>query len=260
MNENSNEWTVTDLELFHDEELDASRTERLAHALRHDHQLRSRLADLRRLDDTVRAALHQPRPARRRVPTLYRAVPIAACLVLLAGITAWFTAIPAFHGHSHTPRRAAGAPEYDPIRIVFSIPVSTVRNRTAPAPAPGSRDTDFLTRLNEALAQGHLAEAMELTRDAKPDRRRLAYARLGEVLRSAQVAEMILDRLEPQEQLAVCRQWAAEPSLRPVVFTRLRRFAEVPAVSEQVASLVTDLSTTPALRTWLRSYQLVRPS
>jgi hypothetical protein len=92
---------------------------------------------------------------------------------------------------------------------------------------------------------------------ASKDERGLAYRYIGELLRSAQLAEELLDRLTPREQVTVCGEWAREPGLRPVVFTRLRRLSQDPGLSEDVQVLVTRLAREPTLRSWLFGYQLV---
>ncbi|MGB2987170.1 MAG: hypothetical protein WBE26_14970 [Phycisphaerae bacterium] len=275
-------WTTEDLELYRDEELDPVRRSELNEALRRDPGLRDRLATVRRVDDMLRSALVDEIPARssRLRFMLHRSTRVlaAACLLIAVTTALWFA-----FGHGSAPAiRVAqeegeiqpGQPaelEYKPIRVVFSLPIrrKTREASNQPALAPDTEERtqlasaamygnrDFLVRLHHVLGAGQIDETLGLLNGASDDQRAVAYRHMGEMLRSALVAEQILDRLSSGEQLAVCRQWAREPGLRAVVFTRLRRFSKEPELSDKVQVLVARFARDPVLLPWLRGYQLV---
>jgi hypothetical protein len=270
-------WTTEDLELLRDEELDATRRDELSEDLRRDPALRERLATVYRVDDALRVALTEPDSTAHRWlgGTLSRSRFILAAASLLLAVTAvaWYAVLrPSSHsrnladGVGKEQRQSAEAVEYEPIRVVFSLPVQPTRQdarstQTVMAdrheqPARPARG-GFLARLNDALRTEQIQEALSLLDGASKNERGLAYRYIGELLRSAQLAEELLDRLTPQEQVTVCGEWAREPGLRPVVFTRLRRLSQDPGLSEDVQVLVTKLAREPTLRSWLLGYQLV---
>jgi hypothetical protein len=161
-------------------------------------------------------------------------------------------------------------PEYYPIRVVFSCPVRTVSRQTGDDQDARStleagrkvvtvamrEDTDFLLQLGRALGAGRIEETLDLLSEASDDQRAAGYRYMGELVRSASVAEQILDRLSPQEQVAVCGQWARKPMVRPVAFDRLRLLSTQAELSEEVRVVVSKLAEDPTLRSWLRSYRL----
>jgi hypothetical protein len=82
-------WTTLDLELFHDEQLDADRVTELSDDLRQHAALRARLATVRRLDDAMTAALAQPRTASSwKINTRVLHYAAAACV---QGRCAWYS-------------------------------------------------------------------------------------------------------------------------------------------------------------------------
>ena len=276
-------WSTRELELYHDEELEPAQRSKLSEALRRDPELRERLATVRRVDDLLGAALADDAPAARRPLRLVfsRSVPVAAAAGVLIAVTAaaWFTVKQWPHGEIQVAQDAnqrssdlAGQPEYRPIRVVFSLPIGTA------SPEPAGRagttakaetnsvlvvaavrdDASFVARLDRMLKTGRIQEALDLLEGASDNQRAVAYRRMGELLRSAYVAEQILDRLSPREQLAVCRQWARQPQVRPTAFDRLRRFSRQPGLSGDVQVVVAELAKDPELATWLHGYQLIR--
>lgn len=257
-----NHWTALDLELFHDGQLDPERMSTLSEDLLRDPNLRDQMALVRRVDAAARAALLQPRPAAGFFPALIgRAVPICASALLLI-IVAWT----AFTRHAQEPRipgPAAAAPFHPAARIVFSLPLSAERRsdkKSAAASLPSRSSPDqriFLGRLDRALAAGRIDEALEVLAGVTADQRRVGYRHMVDLLQSAQVAELILNQLEPKEQLAVCSDWASQPAIRPLVFGRLRRLAEEPAIAGEVQAVVAELAADPALRAWVHGYQLL---
>lgn len=277
MSPNTECWTTRDLELYHDGELDHEKRSALGDALRRDPELRERFATVCRVDDELRAAFISEQAARhhgRRVLRPFaRNVLAAACLLAAAGLTWWFASsqrpwrqtalVKDVHpGDSNT----APESEYHAIRVVLSLPVDSTlvqavtEQGVEPLPASATTASEevprFLARLNHALVEGRIEDTLDLLDGASRTQRTVAYRHLGELLRSAYVAEQILDRLSPQEQLAVCSLWAHEPVVQPIVFERLRRFSREPELSNDVRSIVTKLARDPRLRPWLRGYQL----
>jgi hypothetical protein len=76
-------------------------------------------------------------------------------------------------------------------------------------------------------------------------------------LRSASLAEQILNRLSPEEQIQVCGHWAREPAVQSVAFSRLRRFSTEPSLSKDVRVVLDRLAQNPALQSWVRGYRLL---
>ncbi len=282
MSRKTKTWTTQDLELYHDEELEPAQRSKLSDALRRDPELRERLATVRRVDDLLGAALvDDVRTARRPLRLVFsRSVPVAAAAGVLIAVTAaaWFSVkhwphgeIPVAQNANQRPSDLAGQPEYRPIRVVFSLPIGTASPKPAGRPATTTRtktnsvvavaavrdDASFVARLDRMLKIGRIQEALELLEGASDNQRAVAYRRMGQLLRSAYVAEQILDRLSPREQLAVCRQWARQPLVRPTAFDRLRRFSRQPGLSGDVQVVVTELAKDPELGTWLYGYQLI---
>lgn len=278
-------WTTPDLELYHDEELDAARRVELSDALRRSPDLRERLSTVRRVDDLVRCALVREFPARpsERRQVLYRIAMLGAVACVLAAVIAsvWLAVQRRAARTVEVVERAAPLrledpvePEYEAIRVVLSVPIRARPARTVDEPAQppdapayaevASVVTDqrvvLLTRLEAALANRRIEEAIKLLDDASGSQRATAYRYLGQLLGSALVAREILDRLSAREQLAACREWAHEPARRPVVFARLRRLSKESDLAEDVRVLVAKLAEDPRLRSWIRGYQLAPPS
>lgn len=270
-------WTTEDLERLRDEELDATRRDELNEDLRRDPALRERLATVYRVDDALRVGLTEPdSTAHRHVGSTWsrsRFILAAASLLLAVTAVAWYAVLrPSSHsrnladGVGTEQHQVVEAVAYEPIRVVFSLPVHATRQDT-PGPQTVTAErreqpdrsarSGFLARLKNALRTEQIQEALGLLDGASKDERGLAYRYIGELLRSAQLAEELLDRLAPREQVTVCGEWAREPGLRPVVFTRLRRLSQDPGLSEDVQVLVTRLAREPTLRSWLLGYQLV---
>jgi hypothetical protein len=259
MTKRRHNWTTLDLELFHDEQLDADRVTELSDDLRQHAALRARLATVRRLDDAMTAALAQPRTASSwKINTRVLHYAAAACVGVFAVAIGW-SWLSRPRGDFHAiPEIAQATPRS--VRVVLSLPLpGEPEPNLQQASAIGSAQEEklFLTRLGGALSSGRIEEALGLLGGAAPAQRRLGYRYLGEVLQSAQVAEEVLDSLNTEEQIAVCGDWAFEPAIRPAVFERLRRLSRDPALAEKLRGLVAELSSQPALRSWLQSYQLL---
>jgi len=79
---------------------------------------------------------------------------------------------------------------------------------------------------------------------------------LGRALRSADAARDALALMPAAEQLAACRLWAAEPSLRPIAFERLSVLSMHPTVADDVRRAARSMASDPSLTPWLRSYGL----
>ena len=255
-------WTTHELELFNDDQLDPRRASALTADLRRDPALRMRYGEARRIDEVMRAALHRPRPVLPMLgaPAVRPAV-AAASVLLSIGAGAWFMASKIDHRLMQSPGpTATTAPPS--VRIVFSLPVRSVRSvpaqdahvkRTAERT---NRTWNGLSQVRNRIRAGRVNEAVDFLAGASPEQRRLGYRYLGELIQSAQVAESILDKLSPEEQAAVCGEWALEPALRPTVFERLRRLSEDPLVSDTMRSVLAELAADPALRAWVRGYRL----
>ncbi len=276
------QWTTEDLELYHDDELNAAQRSELNEALRCDPGLRDRLATVRRVDDMLRGALLDETPRRRSRARLmlYGPTRVLAAACLLIAVTAiwWFAVhrraasrIEVVQEVGPTQLDQAAEAGYRPIRIVLSLPIrrAPVENVDKPVytidaevgahamTAALRADRSFLARMDRAFSAGDIQNTLDLLDGASDDQRTAAYQHMGELLRSAYVAEQILDRLSPREQLAVCNHWAKEPSLRPVVFSRVERFSKQPELSDSVQALIAGFAENPTLLTWLRGYQLI---
>lgn len=276
MNEERTHWTTEDLELYHDGELDAARRAELAGALRRDPALRERYGVVCRVDDNLLAAFLAQQVEHRRLPrtiSLLRSpAAVAACLLFAAVLTGWY----AFSGRIpdgksqedlYAEADADIEPPYEAVRIVFSLPVraqpqaSAVTredNDTVLESASGLIDaTTFVERIDSVLKGGHDEDALALLDGASQGQRQAVYRHLGGLIRSAEAAERVLDRLSREEQLAACKEWAREPGMRTTAFARLRRLSGEPELAGDVRSVVAGLSREPQLLPWLRSYQLI---
>ncbi|MCH8243252.1 MAG: hypothetical protein IH897_11680 [Planctomycetes bacterium] len=292
MNEKDQPWTTRDLELFHDDELDDRKLDAMSDALRRDPALRDRLVSVRNVDDQLREFLLDPassgedRRASWSVSASWSAA--AAACVLVSVSLLWYVTgdgspngAPVVVQGDATPvetltkqvEPSTNKSAYQPIRVVFTLPArtkqdeETVESVRPPEPPIEAHDPTllppdnrpFLASLNRALAGGHVSQTVRLLRDAPSEQRTEAYRFLGELLRSAEVAEQILDRLPPREQLAVCKVWAHEPGRRPVAFDRLHRLSSDPELSGAVRTVIADLHQDPSLKKLLRSYRFAEP-
>ena len=278
VNGNTKHITTHDLELYHDGELDPQRQFEIGEALFHEPALRERFATVCRVDERLRDGLlaervTPPRHVYRMIRPLVPYAAAAAVLLFAAGSSWWL--LPSRHASEVTSvvttARTAGTTTaqsaYRPIRVVLSVPVRPSAQTavadgemepTSPAPAASSESPEeFLARFDRALASGGMDQTLALLNNATESHRVEVYQRLGDLLRSAQVAEQILDRLSPQEQLVVCGLWARDSVVRPTVFRRLHRLSTDPGLSDVVRLTVTALAKDPRLRPWLRSYRLV---
>ncbi len=267
-------WTTRDLELYHDGELDTARRAQLSDALRSDHDLCERLAVVRRVDEQLRTAFVHPEADQPRRPLMF--IPFgypalaAACLLIAVSAAGWFSvsrhpAESKVLAIRHDGANVTSKPEYQAIRVVFSLPVET-RSDDVPTkrsvkvtkakPYAGTLE-GFLTRLDKEMAAGRIKQSLALLRGASDEQRTVAYLHVGARLRSATVAKQILDRLSPREQLFVCRLWVRMPVVQPTVFERLQRFSSQPELYKEVRQIVVQLVRDPRLRPWLHGYQLV---
>ena len=281
MSEPSNRWTTQDLELFHDEEMEEPRRSQLSEDLRRDPQLRERYATVRRVDDLMRAGITEGKSAERRrwewrIPLR---MPAAAAAGLLITVTAvwWFASVHKPVGdvsvvdlHVPDEPESPAEGEYRAVRVVFSLPLRTDSRSLDGEREVGSdaerghrvvavamrEDTDFLLRLNRAIGAGRIEETLDLLERSSDEQRAAAYRYIGDLLRSASVAEQILDRLSPPEQVAACGQWAREPVVRSVAFNRLRSLSKREELAGEVKLVLDKLAQDPTLSSWLRSYRL----
>ncbi|MCH9002782.1 MAG: hypothetical protein IIC02_09440 [Planctomycetes bacterium] len=285
MNEKNPPWTTRDLELFHDDELDDRQHDALSDALRRDPALRDRLVSVRNVDEQLRDFLLDPasggedRRASWSVPASWIAA-AAACVLVSVSLLWHFTgnrsptdAPFVVQGDATPIETSTKASVYEPIRVVLTLPArtkqdeETVESVLSPEPPTEANEKilpqedirTFLASLNRSLAGGQVSQIVRLLREAPSEQRTVAYRFLGELLRSAEVAEQILDRLPPREQLAVCKVWAYEPGRRPVAFDRLHRLSSDPELSGEVRTVIADLHQDPSLKKLLRSYRFAEP-
>ncbi len=272
MNTREHDWTDAELELFHDGELRGSRGDELSEALRTSPQLRARAASIARAGALYTRALALE-PARSAVasnhPFARPWLRAAAALLILAGLAGlarvWWSAsrstqplAPSEQVARHEP---APTPEpYRAVRVVFSIPAGKPRpaeKATAPAvaAAPDQPAPEFISQLDAALAAGRVEEAIELVKNAGPGDKEEAYRRFGGALRSSDTAMAALDSLEPEEQVAACKQWIAAGQQRPFAMARLKMLSRRPELEEPIRLAVRELlADDPNLRTWVMSY------
>lgn len=268
--------TTQDLELYHDGELGTEQHSKIGDALLHDPKLRERFATIRRVDDALHSAFLDERVAGRRERHVARHFAVypamAACLLLAVGLVWWLMPGPGSvprYGIAQRPTESKSTAEndYRSIRVVLSLPIKKTledpdpdledRTKSAPETAAADDVEGFLARFDRSLGLGRIEGTLLLLDEAENGERIEAYRRLGDVLRSADVAEKILDRLSPREQLAVCRLWARETAVQPTVFGRLRRLSEDPGLYDEMRLTLAALAEDPRLRTWLRGYQIV---
>jgi anti-sigma factor RsiW len=256
------DWTRLDLELYVDGELAAEQAEALAEALRCNHELRARLAEVTRLNDTARGVLMAPVEVTHHRTWGPSGILAAAAALVLLIVLVWMILPPG--GHQARPIVAqAPAPAESrsatPVRLIASIPIAETR-RTAPplkdiAASPSVAPA--AAGLNDALARGAVDEVLQLLDESDEGQRVRAYRHLAVLIQSARSAERVLDQLPPTRQLEVCRLWAQDPQLRPVIFSRLRMLAADQTLAQEHAVVVEQLADDPRMNAWLRSYDLI---
>ena len=161
-------WTTHDLELFADERFDSERVSQLTDDLRRDAALRTRLAQVRRMDEVLRAALLQPRPVTRFAiaPALRRSL-AAASVLLFVGVGGWLV----WSRTGGAPQSSGGlAATYSTpsVRIVFSLPLNAERVLPAqealasPSSMSAQDERALLSQIRRLLAAGQVEEGVEL--------------------------------------------------------------------------------------------------
>lgn len=280
-------WSDQQVELFHDRELPAELAERFEADLCSDSSLLARLDSVASLDRGVRRVLlTAPQERTAAGPRLGLLVRLGTLALAAAVILAVLWPMPGVDPPAGAireradaggqapavsdPARSAGQSELlerAGVRVLASmnVPVkrlpeaNPVRERPtrrppeAPSPealaSPGPAPADL-------LASGDIDGFLAKLRQTPADQRDAAFDLLGGTLRSALTAEGVLDRLTPEEQLAVCSVWAREPRLRPVTFARLARLQANTELRDRVAEIVGQLSESRELLAWVRSYGL----
>ena len=145
-------------------------------------------------------------------------------------------------------------------RVVLSVPLRSAPRRPAETPArhvdspsvepPGPAET--------ALASGDAAALDGAMRAAGERERDAAYVAMGRTIRSAMAATAYLDALPAEEQVRVCRVWADDASLRPIVFERLAALRDRgAAVRGQIEHVAAEMGGRRELVPWLRSHGLM---
>lgn len=284
MTTHNDRWTAQDLELYLDDELGNDRRAALTDALRKDPALRNRLASIAHADDELRtlflesAGEEEAKPQRVAHRWASRwALVAAACLVVSVLASLLFRPQEetrrelVYNANAPAHREIVSRPAYESIRVVFSLPAKPPDEKgnnpvdtpgegsqkiAKDVPAAANEDRAFRRRLKELLASGGVENAIQLLSTATDDQRNVAFAAIGNLLRSAEVAERMLDRLSPREQLAACQVWAQTPAFRPLIFARLRQLSAQPEYAEEVQTVLTSFEAEPTLRKWLRASQL----
>lgn len=270
-------WTAHDLELYLDQELPPNRLAELEADLAADPALRRRLVETERLDILAARALLIPRPRSSpaiRVRPRVLLVGLCAASLLLAIGAPWLVLS---HPPAPGPRppivavRDPLAPRPDPdsaqaeteIRVLLTLRLRDRTGRLTPAVAPPAPPpviaSAFSTACAAAMAQGRTTAAADMLKDADEAERRRGYLELGRAIHAAAVAKDILAAMEPAQRLEVCRIWAAEPDIQPVVFACLRDLNQIPELRADVRTLALELSDEPTLRSWVVGYALLRP-
>ncbi|MBL1217013.1 MAG: hypothetical protein D8M59_05895 [Planctomycetes bacterium] len=294
-------WPDLDLELYHDGQLDSDRERELAEALRHDPDLRCRLARIVKADAVVRDSLLTEETAEddmhdRRWPIPFdirspwgSMIAVAALLSIIVTVTAVVLTYKSQPGTTTDSSevngtRTARTTDTPPVPfiadgtegagVVMVVPYKRPRSKERTAngtaarhlrPAATSETRDESTvgqpRLATALARGDVEPVLRQIEDANTTQAvERVYREIGLALRSSMTAEIVLNRMSQPQQVEACRLWAADVSLRPVVFDRLRTLASSgnATLSEQVGAIVADLdaSEPTEYRKWINSYGL----
>ena len=142
-------------------------------------------------------------------------------------------------------------------RVVLSVPLRSGARR--PAEVPASRPPEEAQSVAErALASGDAAALDGAMRHVSQRERDAAYVAMGRTIRSAMAATAYLDALPAEEQVRVCRVWAEDASLRPIVFERLAALRERGAsVRGQIEHVAAEMGMRRELVPWLRSHGLM---
>lgn len=249
-------WTTLELELFRDGELPEDRRAALSEALRADPSLRTRLADVARMDAAAHRAFTEI-PARApgaRRPSF--GVLAAAAVVLIVAVAVMFSS-----SRPGAPARqlaAASKPRQEIAKargfdVVFTIPVGRPLPQGAESPREKAA-APAAALVDQALADGRAEEANSLLAGANQRDREAAYRRMGESLRTAQAAREAIASLSDREKLEVCRIWTADARLVPVAFTILGELSTSAEVSKEYGEVVSQLRDDPRLRGYVLSY------
>lgn len=283
-NERPSAWTDLDLEAFHDGEMDDATGAALGADLRRDAALRARLSAIAEVDAAVasivantQATAHGSGRGTRRGPGRFGSWAAAAALTLIAGAA---VVLVNSAGRRPQPPDARAASdrgstlETDPERVersfadhpahfsgsapsaewvVLSVPVRTPRAERHVSDR--SRSPSTISGSSDAPEEPNITAVLRSTTDAQRD---AAYIEMGRTIRSAMAATAYLDGLDADEQVRVCRLWAEDPSLRPVVFARLAALRERDAgVRSAVDRVAADLQRRHEFLPWLRSHGLM---
>lgn len=272
-------WTMEEIELYHDGELEPARAAELDAALATDADLCRRLARVRALDHFAGVTLRtapMPAPTRARAGLLRWGaglVVVAALLALMllpARVPVSFPSPTPGPVVSIDPPIRSSVPELldaAGVKVLASFEVVKPK-RSSPSRPPRSLafepETPVVTEpqpaaLSTQLASGDVDGALASLRSATPAQRDAALSTIGATLRSAMTVESVLDKLSPAEQLDVCAVWAREPRLRPVTFARLAQLQSNPELRDRVAALASQLAESRELLAWVRSYGLRTP-
>lgn len=266
-------WSDEQLELYHDRELDRAASELLATDLRTDPSLRDRLSAIGQLDRAIRRTVLTAPPERPRVRALRLGALVATFFTLATGVAIAVLLLPVMSGTRGPVSDTAELVHVDPpppmelrlgdagmpVLASFAVrrdgPPSRPVERAAPqVVTPATETTD--RSLADLLASGDVDTFLARTRSTTNEDRDAAFSLLGGTLRSAMTAQGVLDKLTPEEQLAVCAVWAREPRLRPVTFERLASLQNRPELKDRVNTLAAELARSRNLLAWVRSYGL----
>ncbi|MBM4107878.1 MAG: hypothetical protein FJ255_03560 [Phycisphaerae bacterium] len=235
-----------ELEMFHDGELDASASARVAERLLWDRAAREGLREVARLDGLVRDGL-TAEPARRSAPAGARAWAVLAGLAAAVALLAWSWG--GVRGRSTPTAAGTGADDGPVLRVIASWPVTG--GVAMPESPPEAWDP---ARLEEMLARGEAVAALSFVEGQKGADRSAALVRIGRARLAADTSRRILDAMPAAMQIEACRAWADDPALRPVAFERLATLRDDPTVVAQVRELLAELAGRADLSAWVRSY------
>jgi hypothetical protein len=278
-------WSDEQVELFHDQELPAELAARFESDLRSDGSLQRRLASVSSLDRAVRrelltAPVPRSAPGRGRAWLAVLGTAALAAAVIVAAIWPAPVARPAGTGREGPPAGPIASAKGlrtdligdqnleqpgEEVLASLSVPVKRSAAGAPPRVRPQRAKPSLLSPeisspaeppLGDLLASGDVDGFLAQLRRTPLEQRDAAFGLLGGTLRSALTAEGVLDRLTPEEQLAVCSVWAREPHLRPVTFARLAALQTNIELRDRVADLVGQLSESRELLAWVRSYGL----
>lgn len=250
------------IQRYHDGESPPSESRAVAEMLMRDATLRASMGKYRRIDELAERALAEPGKQATRVETRRRirvALPIAACMALAGAlIVSLIGTDPLTQIDSPTDLASrqfhieAVPTTSSAYRVVVSFPaLAPALSAPAVAPAEPMLDVD---RIADFLSAGRVDEALAALSALPVAEHGELWGRVAVHMRSADLARSSMLLLPVDQQVEIVRVWANEPSLRPVVFERLRELLRDPDAAPAARILRDALAQNPATRSWVSSY------